>query len=186
MAMAEGDQTARLEPDRGALAAVAAAPPLPGRGRSPLRSPLVLAAAALALLALGFLGGVLAERAARQGSSPATDRFPAFAGRSASFGGGFAAGGGLVSGEIAFVSGTKLTVTTAAGGSVEVEAPAWATVTKSVPGRASELRPGERVLVRGARNGSLLRAETIAVLPEGIAGGSAGAGQPPLFGDGQG
>jgi hypothetical protein len=202
---------------------------LPRRPRRRLLAPIPIALLIVLLTACGFIGGVLVEKG--QGSSSSSTsgtgaaglaaRFAALRGGSAGSGAGAksgAAGGGLfgaggassagtaagaTTGQVAYVQGGTLYVTTAEGNTVKVTTSKASTVTKTVKAAVSAIRPGETVLVTGAAgtNGAV-SAESIRVGASAGGGGLAGlfgrsgaggggsgssgggGGEPALFGKG--
>ena len=172
---------------------------LPRRPRRRLLAPLPLALAGVLLLALGFIGGVLVEKGQTSSSSSSAtaglaSRFAALrsgaagtgAGSSGGAGtsggglpgGGFGGAAGATSGQVAYITGSTLYVTTAEGNTVKVATSAGSTVTKTVKASVSSIHPGETVVVTGTTGpGGAVTAESIRV-------GSAGAGGRSLFGGG--
>lgn len=190
-------------------------PELPRRPRRRLLTPLTLALAAALMVAVGFIGGVEVQKG--QTSSSAGGAGGSFASRlqalrggrstgaagagAGAFGGGAGfggvefgaggAGGGLADGEVAYIHGSTLYVTTSEGNTVKVTT-SGARVTKSVSVRVGSIHPGDTVLVRGATgpNGSLqastivLGAANAASATSRSASGAASGGTPQLFGSG--
>jgi hypothetical protein len=172
---------------------------LPRRPRRRLLAPLPLTLLGVLLIALGFIGGVLVEKGQTNSSSSSSataglaSRFAALrsaAGASASSSGssgtvgggvpsgGFGGAGGATSGQVAYITGSTLYVTTAEGNTVKVATSAGSTVTKTVKASVSSIHPGETVVVTGATGpGGAVTAESIRV-------GSAGAAGRSLFGGG--
>jgi hypothetical protein len=110
-------------------------------------------------------------------------------------GGGFPGGGGfsgqLTTGEVSYVSGNTLYVTSGEGNTVKVRAPAGTTVSKTVSTSVHSIHPGDTVVVRGSQSGSGgVTASSITVSSGGskTAGsspsGSSGTGGAQLFGSG--
>jgi hypothetical protein len=193
---------------------------LPRRPRRRLLAPIPIALLIVLLTACGFIGGVLVEKGqGSSGSSSGTgapalaSRFAALRGGSAAgaksgasgsgasgagslFGGsggssgGAGAGAGATTGQVAYIQGSTLYVTTAEGNTVKVDTSPAATVTKTVKADVSSIRPGETVLVTGAAgtNGAV-SAEAIRV-GTGGGGGLAGlfghSGRSPAVGGGAG
>lgn len=155
---------------------------LPPRPRRKLLAPVPIALFVVLLLALAFFAGVEVQKsqggsqtasgvpsgfaalrsAARAASSTGASAGGAspFAGGAAS-GGGFPGvgglGGGLTSGEVSYVDGTTLYVTTREGATVKVTSPAGTKVSKTVSTSVKSIHPGDTVVVRGsqAKNGSV-------------------------------
>jgi hypothetical protein len=197
---------------------------LPRRPRRRLLAPIPIALLIVFLTACGFIGGVLVEKgqgssgSSGTGASALASRFAALrgagagakggaSGSSASAAGGLfgssggssgAAGAGATTGQVAYIQGSTLYVTTAEGNTVKVDTSPASTVTKTVKADVGSIRPGETVLVTGAAgtNGAV-SAESIRVGAGGGgglaglfghsgAGSSArtGGGEPALFGKG--
>jgi hypothetical protein len=130
---------------------------------------------------------------------------PSGAGRAGA--GGFAgvfagAGGGATAGQVAFIAGSTLYVTTAQGNTVKVRTSPASSVTKTVTASVKGIHPGETVLVTGTNSNGTISAESIRVGGGGGLGGigalfggsgsggsSAGSGrsggEPALFGEGK-
>jgi hypothetical protein len=101
-------------------------------------------------------------------------------------GGGFAgrfggAGGGATIGEVAYISGDTLYVTTAEGNTVKVTTSPASSITKTVKAHVHGIHPGETVIVRGTKGSSgAVSAESVSV----SAAGAVGGGLSSLFGGG--
>jgi hypothetical protein len=101
-----------------------------------------------------------------------------FAGR---FGGLGGAGGATV-GEVSYVSGNTLYVTSSEGSTVKVTTSAASAITKTVKSSVHGIHPGETVIVRGAKgSGGVVSAESVSVST-----GASGSGLGALFGGGGG
>jgi hypothetical protein len=146
-------------------------------------NPIFLTLLGVLLIACGFIGGVLVEKGQSTSSSPAgaagtglASRFAALRGGAGGSGGG-AGVTGATAGQVAYVSGSTLYVSTAEGNTVKVTTSPASTVTKTVKANVKGIRPGETVVVTGApgKNGAI-SAESIR------AGGGAGGGIGALFG----
>jgi hypothetical protein len=120
---------------------------------------------------------------------------------------GSGTGGGATAGQVSYLAGSTLYVTTAEGNTVKVTTSAGSTVTKTVKADVKGIHPGETVVVTGAAgaNGAI-SAESIRVGggggggglsallggsgagagrgSGGSGGGSSGGGEPALFGKG--
>lgn len=175
---------------------------LPRRPRRRLLTPVPLALLGVLVTVCGFIAGVLVEKG--QGSAGGSGGGGALASRlgalRATAGGGAGAGGcaaagagptgaffgagraGATIGQVAYISGHTLYVTTAEGSTVKVRTSAASTVTKTVKASVKGIHPGEAVVVTGSRgaNGSV-DAESIRVSE---AGGLGGGGLAALFGSG--
>jgi len=141
----------------------------------------------LAALRSRFAGAARAGSTASSGSGASASGFPGAGG-----GGGFAglAGAGVTTGEVSYVSGDTLYVTSGEN-TVKVEAPSGTTVTKTVSSSVHGVHPGDTVVVRGSqgKTGSVT-ASSISVSSSGGSStgtaGSAGSGisTQSLFGAG--
>ncbi len=174
---------------------------LPRRPRRRLLTPIPLTLLGVLLIACGFIGGVLVEKsesssggssagglasrfaALRSGATTAGRGGAGASGASAFLGGGGPGGAGATIGQVAYVSGHTLYVTTAEGNTVKVKTSAASTVTKTVKADVKGIHPGETVIVTGsaAANGAV-SAESIRVSEAGGGGGLGAA----LFGGGSG
>jgi hypothetical protein len=116
---------------------------------------------------LSSAGGAGATGAAPSvGASGGATAAGGFFGRS-----GGAGGAGATAGQVAYISGNTLYVTTAEGNTVKVTTSKGSTVTKTVKADISGIHPGETVLVTGAAGADgTISAESIRV--SGSAGGS--------------
>lgn len=149
-------------------------------------NPIALALLSVLLIACGFIGGVLVEKGQSTSSSSAgtagtglASRFAAL--RGGGVGGGGSSGGGAgatgaTTGQVAYLSGSTLYVSTTEGNTVKVTTSPASTITKTVKAEVKGIHPGETVLVTGTagKNGTI-SAESIRV---GAGGGGLGA----LFG----
>jgi hypothetical protein len=169
---------------------------LPPRPRRRLLTPAPLALLAVLLIACGFIGGVLVEK----GQSPAGSTAAATSGLAARFsalrggasgstagsggsgatsspgagagGAGIAGlgGGRATIGQVAYLSGDTLYVTTSEGTTIKVKTSAATSVNKTVTTSVKAIHPGETVTVSGTSAGNgTVSAESIRV---GAAGGS--------------
>ena len=151
-------------------------------------NPIALALLGVLLIACGFIGGVLVEKGQSTSSSPAgaagtglASRFAALRGGGVGGGGGSGGAGatGATAGQVAYVSGSTLYVTTAEGNTVKVTTSPASTITKTVKAEVTGIHPGETVLVTGtAGKNAAIRAESI----RAGAGGAGGGGLGALFG----
>jgi len=194
---------------------------LPRRPRRRLLTPIPLALLAVLLIACGFIGGVLVQKGQGGTASPGggASGFPSLSalkgslpagapggtsssggsgakGGASNFPGIAGGGGGVTTGEVAYVRGNTLYVTDSQGHTVKVKAAAGSKVTKTVSTKASSIHPGATVVVLGskAKNGSI-SASSISVSSAasgsassaGASSSSAGASSgstPTLFGPG--
>ncbi|HWX86884.1 MAG TPA: hypothetical protein VNX67_01775 [Solirubrobacteraceae bacterium] len=167
--------------------------------------PIPLALTGVLLIACGFIGGVLVEKGQSPSSPSAAGSASGLASRFAALratggasggrgtpsgapaglfggagtGGGAGAGGAdAIIGQVAYVSGHTLYVTSAEGTTVKVTTSAASTVSKTVRSDVKGIHPGETVIVTGTKgaNGAV-SAETVRAGEAG-ASGSLGA----LFG----
>jgi hypothetical protein len=191
---------------------------LPRRPRRRLLTPLPLALIGVLGIACGFIGGVLVEKG-QSSSNPSgstsgstsnlASRLAALSGGASSRSGAGAAasgalgalagsdgsggGGAPVAGQVTYVSGSTLYVTTSEGSTVKVTTSPATSVTKTVKASAKGIHPGETVTITGAsaKNGAL-RAESIRVGAGGggvaalLGGVSSGRGSSPTTGAGGG
>jgi hypothetical protein len=108
-------------------------------------------------------------------ASAAGSLFSGSGGSSAAAGAGV--GAGATTGQVAYIQGSTLYVTTAEGNTVKVDTSPASTVTKTVKANVHSIRPGETVLVTGAAGSSgTVSAESIRV------GAGGGGGLAGLFG----
>jgi len=198
---------------------------LPRRPRRRLLTPVPLALLAVLLIACGFIGGVLVQKGQGGTASASAGASAGFASRlaalrgaargagatggAASAGGSAAragagafaglggSGGGVTTGEVAYVRGNTLYVTDSQGNTVKVDVGAGSKVTKTVSTKAKDIHPGATVVVLGskANNGSI-SATSISVSStasdsttgtgagSSATGASSSAGTPTLFGPG--
>jgi hypothetical protein len=140
--------------------------------RSRVTSTTILAA--VVVLAVGFLGGLLIGRNTASGSSNASGRFPNGFPSAFPSGGAFAGGngaGGFTAGTITRIDGDTLYVKTAEGSTVKVVVGSSTSIQISKDGSLSDLSKGSPVVVQGTRTGGVLRATRISE-------GDLGAGGP--------
>jgi hypothetical protein len=145
------------------------------RGR---RSPLTLVLAAVALVAVGLIGGLFVGKS-MDDSSNQTALPGGFGPSGPGVGNGGGAGlpnganGRFTFGTIESVDGDTLTVTTADGSTVKVEVGDDTQIQVTQEGSISDLTQGTTIIVTGSRSGDTLDADSIS---EG--GGLGGAGPP--------
>ncbi|MDA0183399.1 DUF5666 domain-containing protein [Solirubrobacter phytolaccae] len=143
--------------------------PLPVRTRGRLVTGAGAACAAVAIGALGFLGGVHVQKAQGDSAAPGAGRMGAFPG-AGGFGG--AAGGGqggqtqsdATTGEVASVDGTTFYVQDASGNTIRVRADEKAKVSRNAVADAEEIHPGDTVVVTGrtASSGTVVATSVVA------------------------
>ena len=135
---------------------------------------------ALAIAAVGFVGGVLIEK--EQAGSPAAGALPA--GLSSSGGGpdGLAAaqsGGGTTFGTVANVTGRTLYVTDAQGNTIKVLTTKGSTVTRSASSKVGDIHPGDSVVIQGQqRRSGTVKAQSVRASAAGSGGGALIGGGP--------
>ncbi len=171
---------------------------LPRRPRRRLLAPLPLALLGVLLTACGFIGGVLVQKGQSSSSSSSAtgaaglaSRFAALRGAASSsssrtgaggLAGAFGAAGAATTGEVTFIHGDTLYVSTAEGNTVKVSTSAGSSVTKTVKSSVKDIHPGETVVVTGSKGtNGVVSAESIRVGSSG-----AGGGLGSLFGGGGG
>jgi hypothetical protein len=144
-------------------------------------TPLTGGLLALAIAAVGFIGGVLVEKG--DTGSSATGALPAGL---ASGGGGPAGlagaqpGGGTTFGTVANVSGRTLYVTDAQGNTIKVLTTKASTVTRSASSKVSEIHPGDSVVVQGQqRKSGTVNAQSVRASAAGTGGGAPFGGGAP-------
>jgi len=204
---------------------------LPRRPRRRLLSPVPLALLGVLMIAGGFIAGVLVEKSQNSSSTASSaaglaSKFAGLRGKTSGATGGGAAGlsgggsagagffgrsagagaaGGATTGQVAYVSGSTLYVTTAEGNTVKVTTSPSSTVSKTVKTNVDGIHPGETVLVTGSAGAKgVISAESIRVGAVGGGGGlsallggsstgasgsgggrsASGGGEPALFGKG--
>lgn len=191
---------------------------LPRRRRRKLLAPVPLALFAALLLGGGFLAGVEVEKGqtkstpagagsrrlatlgggagASTGSRAARGSGGPLAAEGAGFPGGGGFAGNLTRGEVSYVSGNTLYVTSAEGSTVKVNAPAGTRVSKTVSTSLHSVHPGDTVTVTGSQgtNGRVT-ASSITIGASGSSaatnsssrgsnGSNEAGGAPQLFGSG--
>jgi hypothetical protein len=183
-------------------------PVIPPRPRGRLLRPLPLFLIAVVLAAAGFLGGVLAQKGSEGSSAvaiPGGGSLPSFGGQKAgaestASGAEGAAGGAIPSfggasdsaagGTVTSVEGHKIYVKESDGTIVEVKIGDGATVTRDSNVAAKKIHPGDSVTVEGSKNGSTVKASSVAATESGVestssfavpgattAGGESGGGE---------
>jgi hypothetical protein len=120
--------------------------------------------------AAGTTGAGASGGAAAAGGGGFAGRFGGLAGASAR---------GATIGEVSYIDGHTLYVSTSEGNTVKVNTSAASAITKTVPTDVHGIHPGETVIVRGAKgSGGAISAESISVSTGLTSGGGLGA----LFG----
>lgn len=175
---------------------------LPPRSRNRLLAPLPLALIAVLIAATGFLGGVLMQKGS-EGSSAAgpPGGLPSFLSEGAGEGsasegsGGLPAGfpgsgsGAAVSGTVSSVNGRTIYVKDSGGATNAVRVEDGSKVSRDSNVGVKKIRPGDSVVVQGAKHGSTVKASSISATESGVetstsAGLSAsGGGSDELFGE---
>ncbi|HTR75858.1 MAG TPA: hypothetical protein VMH33_11465 [Solirubrobacterales bacterium] len=170
---------------------------IPPRPRGRLLRPLPLVLIAIVIAAAGFLGGVLAQKSSEGGSGgslPGGGELPSFAaakgGGSETAGEGGASEGatsGLPSfggseataaGTVTSVEGHTIYVKESGGTVVAVKIGDGATVTRNSNVSAKKIHPGDTVTVEGSKNGSTVKASSVAATESGVES-TAGGFTPP-------
>lgn len=169
---------------------------LPPRPRNRLLAPLPLSLIAVLIAATGFLGGVLVQKGS-EGSSAAgpPGGLPSFLSEGAGTGSGSEGSGGLpagfpggssdaaVSGTVSSVDGRTIYVKDSGGATVAVRAEDGSKVSRDSNVGVKKIRPGDNVVVQGARHGSTVKASSISATESGVET-SALAGLPAAGGGG--
>lgn len=183
---------------------------LPPRPRSRFLAPLPIALIAVLLAAAGFLAGVLVQKGSGEGGSagafPGGGQLPSFLSGEGGEGseGGSTAGlptgvpgggsGAAVTGTVTGVKGHTIYVKEAEGNTVAVKAEDGSTVTRDSNVGVKKVRPGDSVVVQGAKHGSTVKASSISATEAGVessasagfspaAGGEGGSSVESLFGE---
>jgi hypothetical protein len=135
---------------------------------------------ALAIAAVGFVGGVLVEKG-HTGSSAAgglPTGLTAGGGPAGLLSAQGGAGAGTTFGTVANVSGRTLYVTDAQGNTVKVLTTKGSTVTRSADSKLSDVHPGDSVVIQGqTRKSGTVKAQSIRASQAGSGAGAAlGAG----------
>jgi hypothetical protein len=146
---------------------------LPPRPRNRLLAPLPLALIAVLLIAGGFLVGVLVQKESEGSGTPAglPSGFPSLSGAE---GGGalpsFSGGGSqsAVSGTVASVDGRTIYVKGSEGSTVAVRVEDGSKVSRNSSVGVKQIRPGDSVVVQGAKHGSTVKASLIAATESGV------------------
>lgn len=151
---------------------------LPPRPRNRLLAPLPLALIAVLIAATGFLGGVLAQKGSEGGG--ATAGLPAGIPTDlpASFPSGNASA--AVSGTVSSVNGHTIYVKDSGGTTVAVRVEDGSKVSRDSNVGVKKIRPGDSVVVQGARHGSTVKASSIAATESGVRGEG---GSVEIFGE---
>ncbi len=188
---------------------------LPRRPRRRLLGPIPAVLFAILLLAGGFLAGVEVQKnqggsstsgsglsgfaALRGGGKSSTGAsssrssgsgFAGFGGAGGFAGAGGLAGAGITTGEVSYLSGNTLYVTSTEGNTVKVSAPSGTKVSKTVSTSVNSIHPGDTVLVRGSQGSKgNVTASSISITASGSTTGSSSSsssssGTPQLFGGG--
>jgi hypothetical protein len=155
---------------------------LPPRPRRKLVTPLTASLAAVLIAALGFIGGVKVQKSsADSGSGAAAGGFS----RARAGAGGFTPGGGggqsdATVGSVANVDGKTLYVTDSSGNTIRVKTSSSSKVTRTAVSKATDVHPGDTVVVQGSRSSSgTVTATSVTATAKNATSGIAG-----LFGAG--
>ncbi len=154
---------------------------LPPRPRNRLLAPFPLALIAVLIAATGFLGGVLVQKGSEGGG--ATAGLPAGIPTDlpASFPGGNSSA--AVSGTVSSVNGYTIYVKDSGGTTVAVRVEDGSKVSRDSNVGVKKIRPGDSVVVQGAKHGSTVKASSIAATESGVET-SAASGFPASGGGG--
>jgi hypothetical protein len=150
-------------------------------GKRPSRlTPVTGGLLALAIAAVGFVGGVLIEKG-QTGSSGGA----ALPGGLQALGGGpvglaaAQSGGGTTLGTVANVTGRTLYVTDAQGNTIKVLTTKGSTVTRSASSKVGDIHPGDSVVIQGQqRRSGTVKAQSIRASAAGSGGGALIGGAP--------
>jgi hypothetical protein len=155
---------------------------LPPRPRNRFLRPLPIGLLAVLIAALGFLGGVEAQKSSGEGtsaSSPFGGGLAALQGApfaAASAGGASGGQGESVTGTVTGVNGKTIYVKDSEGTVHAVRAAAGATVTRTAKAEAKGIHPGDSVVVEGTQNGSKVTATSIRATAGGVEAAGPGGG----------
>ena len=137
---------------------------IPRRPQRRLVTPATLVLGAILVGALGFFGGVKAQKSSGSGSSGAganpaaaalaTNGAPRGAGRFPGAGQGDGGGAAPTFGTVASKNGNTLYVKDANGNTVKVKATSNSKVTRNASSSVSGVHPGDTVVVQGAKSSS--------------------------------
>lgn len=152
---------------------------LPPRPRNRLLAPLPLALIAVLIAATGFLGGVLVQKGSEGSSSAGLPAgVPSFLSEGAGSGsegsGGLPAGfpgsssGAAVSGTVSSVNGHTIYVKDSGGATVAVRVEDGSKVSRDSNVGVKKIRPGDSVVVQGAKHGSTVKASSISATESGV------------------
>jgi hypothetical protein len=142
--------------------------PLPVRPRSRLVTGAGAAFAAVAIGALGFLGGVHVQKAQGDSATPGGGRMGALPAGAGGFGtpqgGQDGQTSGATTGEVASVDGSTFYVEDASGNTIRVKAGEKAKVSRNAVTDAEEIHPGDTVVVTGrtASSGTVVATSVVA------------------------
>jgi len=166
---------------------------LPPRPRNRLRRPLPVALVAILIAAVGFLGGVLAQKGSEGSGSAAAlpggaSGLPSFLTEKSGGGSGSEAssglpasigGGSAVSGTVSSVDGDTIYVKDSAGNVVAVRAEDGSTISRDSNVGVKKIHPGDSVVVQGSKHGSTVKASSISATEAGVEATGFGAGSLP-------
>lgn len=154
---------------------------LPPRPRNRLLAPLPLALIAVLIAASGFLGGVLTQKGSEGGSASGLPSGPPSflskeggGGSGANGPGGFPAGfpsgksNAAVSGTVSSVDGRTIYVKDSEGSTVAVRVEDGSKVSRDSNVSVKKIRPGDSVVVQGAKRGSTVKASSISATESGV------------------
>lgn len=159
---------------------------IPPRPRNRLLAPLPLALIAVLIAATGFLGGVLVQKGSEGGG--ATTSLPA--GIPTDLPTSFPSGNSsaAVSGTVSSVNRHTIYVKDSGGTTVAVRVEDGSKVSRDSNVGVKKIRPGDSVVVQGAKHGSTVKASSIAATESGVetgglASGGGEGGSVEIFGE---
>jgi hypothetical protein len=155
---------------------------IPPRPRGRLLRPLPLFLISVVIAAAGFFGGIQAQKGSEgsggAASLPGGGSLPSFAtagGESGSSAGGeegglpsFPGSEATAEGTVTGVEGHTIYVKESGGTIVAVKIGDGATVTRNSDVKAKKIHPGDSVTVEGAKNGSTVKASSVAATESGV------------------
>jgi hypothetical protein len=129
---------------------------LPRRPRRKLVTPLTASLAAALIAALGFIGGVQVQKSSADTPSAGGGLNRSRAGFTPPSGGGGIGGASsdATVGSVANVDGKTLYVTDSDGNTVKVKTNSQSKVTRTAVSKATEVHPGDTVVVQGTKSSS--------------------------------
>ena len=155
---------------------------LPPRPRNRLLAPLPLVLIAVLIAATGFLGGVLMQKGSEGGGSAGgpPGGLPSFLSEGAGEGSGSEGASGLpagfpgsgsgaaVVGTVSSVNGRTIYVKDSEGTTVAVRVEDGSKISRDSNVGVKKIRPGDSVVVQGAKHGSTVKASSISATESGV------------------